>query len=116
MPLLQIGLVTVHPARQHPQQEKPTVGERYCGDTMFDLVLGPPPASLAWRVMPSTNAPKHINEAVLLLRAAAGAESPERTLLLLELAASRLEVAKQTSPARRWSRGKEGSPKNNRTP
>ena len=108
MPLLQIGLVTVHPARQHPQQEKPTVGERYCGDTMFDLVLGPPPASLAWRVMPSTNAPKHINEAVLLLRAAAGAESPERTLLLLELAASRLEVAKHdlsSKAMKSWQRG-----------
>ena len=44
--------------------------------------------------MAAQDAPKHIDEAVRLLRAAVGSNRPEEALILLQLAAARLEVTK----------------------
>jgi hypothetical protein len=44
--------------------------------------------------MAANAGPKNINEAVRLLRAAVASHRPEETLILLQLARARLEVAK----------------------
>jgi len=68
--------------------QRSTSPYRLLGFRLLGLEQGPA------HTMAAQDAPKHIDEAVRLLRAAVGSNRPEEALILLQLAAARLEVTK----------------------